>query len=99
VDIHPKPPVLWIRGADDTIVANTAFWDIAALGAMGFVPGWPGAEACPPQPMIDQIRSVLERYAASGGVYREEVIADAGHSPFLEKPEQFNALFHAFLGE
>ncbi len=97
VEIEPKPPVLWIRGADDTIVANTAFWDIAALGALGFVPGWPGAEACPPQPMIDQIRAVLERYAANGGRYREEVIADAGHSPFLEKPEQFNALFHAFL--
>lgn len=98
VAIQPKPPVLWIRGADDTIVANNAFWDIAALGAMGFVPGWPGAEACPPQPMIDQIRVVLERYVANGGSYREEVIADAGHSPFLEKPEEFNRLFHAFLG-
>ena len=98
VDIDPKPPVLWIRGADDTIVANNAFWDIAALGAMGFVPGWPGAEACPPQPMIDQIRAVLERYAANGGAYREEVIADAGHSPFLEKPDEFNRLFHAFIG-
>ena len=97
VEIQPKPPVLWIRGADDTIVANNAFWDIAALGAMGFVPGWPGAEACPPQPMVDQIRAVLERYAANGGSYREEVIADAGHSPFIEKPEQFNALFQAFL--
>lgn len=98
VDIAPKPPVLWIRGSDDNIVANNAFWDIAALGAMGFVPGWPGAEACPPQPMIDQIRAVLERYAANGGSFREEVIADAGHSPFLEKPEQFNRLFHAFVG-
>jgi pimeloyl-ACP methyl ester carboxylesterase len=98
VAIQPKPPVLWIRGADDTIVANNAFWDIAALGAMGFVPGWPGAEACPPQPMIDQIRVVLERYAANGGSYHEEVIADAGHSPFLEKPEEFNRLFHAFIG-
>jgi pimeloyl-ACP methyl ester carboxylesterase len=98
VDVQPKPPVLWIRGADDTIVANNAFWDIAALGAMGLVPGWPGAEACPPQPMIDQIRAVLDRYATNGGAYREEVIADAGHSPFLEKPGQFNALFHAFLG-
>ncbi len=97
-DIAPQPPVLWIRGADDTIVANNAFWDIAALGAMGFVPGWPGAEACPPQPMIDQIRAVLERYAANGGSYREEVIADAGHSPFLEKPEEFNRLLHAFIG-
>jgi pimeloyl-ACP methyl ester carboxylesterase len=95
--IDPKPPILWVRGADDQIVSNNAFWDIAALGAMGFVPGWPGAEECPPQPMIDQIRAVLDRYQANGGSYREEVIADAGHSPFLEKPEEFNALFHAHL--
>ena len=95
----PKPPVLWVRGADDMIVSNNAFWDIAALGAMGFVPGWPGADACPPQPMVDQTRAVLERYQANGGTYREEVIADAGHSPFMEKPEEFNRLFHAFIGE
>jgi pimeloyl-ACP methyl ester carboxylesterase len=98
VNIEPKPPILWVRGADDLIVSNNALWDIAALGAMGFVPGWPGAEDCPPQPMLDQLRAVLEQYKANGGSYREEVIADAGHSPFLEKQAEFNALFHAFLG-
>jgi pimeloyl-ACP methyl ester carboxylesterase len=97
VEIDPKPPILWIRGADDLIVSNYAMWDIAALGAMGAVPGWPGPEDCPPQPMLDQIRAVLDRYQANGGFYREEVIPDAGHSPFIEKPEAFNAVFHAFL--
>jgi pimeloyl-ACP methyl ester carboxylesterase len=97
VGIDPKPPILWIRGADDLIVSNSAMWDIAALGAMGFVPGWPGDEVCP-QPMLDQIRAVLDEYRASGGTYREEVIDDAGHSPFIEKPEEFNALFHQFIG-
>ncbi len=96
-NIQPKPPVLWIRGADDMIVSNNAFWDIAALGAMGFVPGWPGAEECPPQPMVDQVRAVLDKYRANGGSYREEVIADAGHSPFIEKPDEFNGLLHPFL--
>lgn len=97
-DIEPKPPILWIRGADDLIVSNNAMWDIAALGALGFVPGWPGAEDCPPQPMLEQIRAVLERYQAQGGTYREEVIADAGHSPFIEKPAEFNLLLHAHIG-
>jgi pimeloyl-ACP methyl ester carboxylesterase len=97
-NIQPKPPVLWIRGADDMIVSNNAFWDIAALGAMGFVPGWPGAEECPPQPMVDQVRAALDDYRANGGAYREGVIADAGHSPFLEKLEEFNGLLHPFLG-
>lgn len=97
VDIQPKPPILWIRGADDLVVSNSAMWDVATLGALGFVPGWPGPEHCPPQPMLDQIRAVLERYKANGGYYREEVIPDCGHTPFIEKPEEFNALFHEFL--
>lgn len=96
-EIEPNPPILWVRGADDLIVSNNAMWDIAALGAMGAVPGWPGPDVCPPQPMLDQIRAVLDRYEANGGAYREEVIEDAGHSPFLEKPAAFNAAFHAFL--
>ncbi len=99
VDIQPKPPILWIRGADDLVVSDNAMWDIAALGAMGFVPGWPGADECPPQPMLKQIRAVLDKYRANGGSYREEVIADAGHSPYIERPEEFNNVFHAFLRE
>jgi pimeloyl-ACP methyl ester carboxylesterase len=97
VDIDPKPPILWIRGADDLVVSNNAMWDIAALGAMGLVPGWPGAEECPPQPMIDQTRAALETYQENGGEYREEVIADSGHSPYIDQAEDFNARFHAFL--
>lgn len=98
VNIDPKPPILWIRGADDLIVADQAMWDIAALGAIDAVPGWPGMDECAPQPMLAQTRAVLDRYAKNGGGYREEVIDDAGHSPFAEKPEIFNRLFHAFLG-
>lgn len=96
-EIDPKPPVLWIRGAEDQVVADMAFWDIQALGQLGAVPGWPGAEECPAQPMLAQTRAVLDRYAANGGVYHEVVIEDAGHSPYLEKPEAFNAAFHVHL--
>ncbi|MFP4484477.1 MAG: alpha/beta fold hydrolase [Spirochaetaceae bacterium] len=95
--ISPKPPVLWIRGADDMIVSNQAMFDIQALGAMGAVPGWPGADVCPPQPMLDQIEHVLGRYEKNGGRVERAVIQDAGHSPFLEKPEEFNSIFHSFL--
>lgn len=96
-DIDPKPPILWIRGADDLVVSNNAMWDIAALGAMGVVPGWPGPDECPPQPMLDQIRAVLKEYEGGGGSFREEVIEDAAHSPFIEKPGTFSALLHSFL--
>jgi pimeloyl-ACP methyl ester carboxylesterase len=96
-NIDPKPPILWIRGADDLIVSDYAMFDLAALGHMGAVPGWPGDEVCPPQPMLAQTRAVLDKYAANGGSYREEVIEDVGHSPYLEKPEAFNAVFHGHL--
>ncbi len=96
-EINPKPPILWIRGDSDLIVADLAMFDLAALGAIGAVPGYPGVEACPPQPMLAQTRAVLDRYAANGGHYEEVVIADAGHSPFLEKPAEFNAAFHKQL--
>ncbi len=95
---QPKPPVLWVRGSDDMIVADNSMFDFGTLGQMGFVPGWPGGDAYPPQPMVGQTRTVLEQYAAHGGRFEEHVIADAGHGAHIEKPAEFNALFHAFLG-
>ncbi len=95
--ISPKPPVLWVRGADDQIVSDTSLFDMGTLGALGAVPGWPGAEAYPSQPMVGQSRAVLEAYQANGGTYREVVLPDTGHTPFIEKPAEFNAAFHAHL--
>lgn len=95
--INPKPPVLWVRGADDQIVSDNSMFDMATLGKMGLVPGYPGEETHPPQPMIGQVRAVLEKYGEAGGEWQEVVIADAGHTPYLEKPDEFNAAFHAHL--
>lgn len=97
VNISPKPPILWIRGDSDLIVANVAMFEGAALGSIGAIPGWPGADECPPQPMIDQTRAVLEQYKANGGVYKEVVLPDTGHTPYLEKPVEFNLAFHELL--
>ncbi|TYB62688.1 alpha/beta hydrolase [Nonomuraea sp. PA05] len=91
-EIDPKPPVLWIRGADDVIVSDTSLFDLAHLGALGVVPGSPGT---PAQPMVSQTRAVLERY----GPYREAVLDDCGHSPHLEHPEQFARLLAEHLKE
>ena len=96
-EIDPTPPILWIRGADDLVISDNSMWDIAALGAMGIVPDWPGAAVCPPQPMLQQIRAVLDKYKANGGSYDEVVIEDAGHSPFIDQPEAFSEAFHAHL--
>jgi pimeloyl-ACP methyl ester carboxylesterase len=86
-----KPPVIWVRGDKDAIVSDTSLFDLAYLGQLGVVPGWPGLEACPPQPMVGQTRAVLERYAAAGGSYREVVYANCGHSPHIEYPAEVAA--------
>ncbi len=95
--INPKPPILWVRGSDDLAVSDTAASCPGALGAAGLISGWPGAEIFPPQPMLAQTRTVLDQYAKAGGVYQEVVIQDTGHVPFIEKPEEFNQVFHPHL--
>jgi pimeloyl-ACP methyl ester carboxylesterase len=92
-----KPPVLWVRGSHDMIVGDASMFDIGNLGKMGFIPGWPGDEVYPPQPMVLQMRHVLDQYAAAGGSYAEHVIPDTAHGPHIEKPADFAALFHPFL--
>ena len=52
--VQPKPPVLWLRGTDDVIVSDTSLYDLAYLGSIGAIPGWPGERAWPPQPMLAQ---------------------------------------------
>ncbi|MCY1073125.1 alpha/beta fold hydrolase [Archangium lansingense] len=97
--LSQKPDVLWIRGADDVIVSDTSLFDFGYLGKLGAIPGWPGEDIYPPQPMILQTRRLLERYAANGGHFREEVLPDTGHSPHVEKPQQFERLAIPFLRE
>ncbi|HEY2669677.1 MAG TPA: alpha/beta fold hydrolase [Rugosimonospora sp.] len=91
VALAPKPPVVWVRGDADVIVSDTSLFDLAYLGKLGAVPGWPGDEECPPQPMVAQTRAVLDRYAAAGGSYTELVYAGCGHSPHVERPVDFAA--------
>lgn len=87
--IPAKPPVLWIRGADDQIVSDTSLFDFGYLGQLGFVPGYPGAETYPAQPMVSQLRHTLDEYKRGGGAYTEIVLEECGHSPHIEKPEAF----------
>ncbi len=97
--IGSKPPVLWIRGVDDALVSDASLLDLGYLGQLGAVPGWPGEEVYPPQPMVYQMRAVLEAYTRNGGNYREKVIVNCGHSPHVEKPEEFRRALLGFLEE
>jgi pimeloyl-ACP methyl ester carboxylesterase len=93
-----KPPILWIRGANDQIVSDNSMFDIGTLGKMGLVPGYPGEDVLPSQPMISQTRRVLEQYAEQGGHFEEIIFDDCGHSPYIEKLDDFNAHFHKHIG-
>jgi pimeloyl-ACP methyl ester carboxylesterase len=91
INADPKPHILWVRGDSDMIVSDSSFFDFGTLGKLGYVPGWPGEEVYPPQPMVSQTRHVLDEYQAKGGSYEEVVIAETGHTPYVEKPEEFMA--------
>ncbi|MHB1171893.1 MAG: alpha/beta fold hydrolase [Lacisediminihabitans sp.] len=89
VDLAVKPPILWVRGLDDVIVSDTSVFDLNYLGQLGVIPGWPGAQIAPPQPMLVQTRAVLDAYRDAGGSYTELALAECAHSPHLEHPKAF----------
>lgn len=89
IEAKVKPPILWIRGSDDKIVSDQSLFDMGTLGRSGLIPGYPGRDQFPPQPMVSQTRAVLDKYEIEGGKYSEVVMKDTGHTPFIEKPETF----------
>ncbi|MGH7763302.1 MAG: alpha/beta fold hydrolase [Candidatus Dormibacteraceae bacterium] len=97
VDLEPKPPILWTHGTADIVVADGSAWEMGTLGKLGVVPGWPGEEAFPPQPMVTQIRSVLERYRNAGGQVRMEMFEGSGHGPIFDAAERWSDVFFGFL--
>lgn len=99
LNIAEKPPILWIHGSKDIIISDMSLLDVAVLGLMGYIPGYPGQEKFPPQPMVSQIRNFLEEYVVRGGAYEKLIIEGAGHTPFIERPEEFTKKLTDFLYE
>ena len=97
VDLDPKPPILWTHGSDDIVVADGSPWEMGTLGQLGAIPGWPGEDVIPPQPMVSQIRAVLERYRDAGGRAEMETFEGSGHFPPIDAAERWSATFFAFL--
>jgi pimeloyl-ACP methyl ester carboxylesterase len=98
VDLADKPPILWIHGEADAIVSDTSFYDLNYLGQLGIVPGWPGEEIAPAQPMVSQTRDVLAAYTAAGGDAAEVSIPGVGHSAHLERPATFRQALLSRIG-
>jgi pimeloyl-ACP methyl ester carboxylesterase len=98
-DIPVGPPITWLRGTADQVISDRSMFDFATLGELGAVPGWPGAEVMPPQPMETQFRAVLERYAGNGGRTREVVLDGVGHGIPLEAPDAVAAEIVRTMGD
>jgi pimeloyl-ACP methyl ester carboxylesterase len=81
-------PLLWIRGDEDQVVSDSSMFDFGTLGKLGAVPGWPGDEVFPAQPMIAQSREVFSRR----GTINEVVLHEVGHGPCIERPKEVAAL-------
>jgi len=79
------------------MVSDTSAADLAYLGRIGMVRDWPGQEVYPSQPMVSQIRALFDENTACGGSYCEEVVADCGHTPHIEKSDAFQRILTEFL--
>jgi pimeloyl-ACP methyl ester carboxylesterase len=97
VDLARKPPITWLRGGQDQVVSDTSMFDLAHLGQLGAVPGWPGADVLPAQPMEQQMRAVLDTYRARGGEAVEVAVEDAAHGLPVEVPDQVASAISARL--
>jgi pimeloyl-ACP methyl ester carboxylesterase len=89
--VERKVPISWIRGTEDPICSDHSLTDFGNLGQIGAVPGWPGADVMPPQPMDAQIRFVLTAYAAAGGTFTELAYDGVGHGIPVEVPARLAA--------
>lgn len=86
VGLDRKPPIVWLHGSEDKVVADGSLFDLATLGQLGAVPGWPGADVLPPQPMVQQTRAVLDAYRANGGDATEVALEGIDHGIPLAVP-------------
>ena len=67
---EPKVDILWVRGSHDLAVSDAAASDPGTLGSMGLIPGWPGMEVYPPQPMLGQTARAV-KYAQQAARIRK----------------------------
>lgn len=82
-------PITWVHGTEDLVCSDRSMFDFGTLGELGAVPGWPGAQVLPPQPMKAQTRKVLAGYSAQPGqehLVREVELAGNAHGLPLEVP-------------
>lgn len=86
-DIDTLVDILYFQGDSDIIVADYSGSDINVAGARGLIPNWPGADIAPAQPMVSQMKAVLDRYMKRGGKVKEVNVPNSGHACHLEQED------------
>ncbi len=99
VSADPKPNLLWVHGADDAVICNSSPSDPGAQGKLGLRNDWPGEDEFPPQPLLTQVEHAVDQYERHGGRVKRCPMADVGHTPYLERPEQFQQELFRHLTE
>ena len=97
VDLPRKPPITWLRGAQDQVDQRHVAVRLRAISVRS-VPSRGGPEdVLPPQPMAAQTRAVLDAYRARGGVAEEITLEDAAHGMPVEVPDRVAEVIAARL--
>lgn len=89
-ELSNRPRLLWIYGSDDCVVSDMAVSDAGAQGKLGLRRDWPGEDVFPPQPLLRQVKFALDEYEKLGGRVSRVTLAGVGHTPYLERPTEFN---------
>ncbi len=97
-DVQPQMPILWIRGDKDVMVSASQCLRCGGIGANGSSARLSRSGSIPSQPMVEQMRYVLERYRAVGGRYEEQrLISGSGHGCMLDHEDRVVALLQQFI--
>ena len=82
---------MWVYGAADLVISDASVSDAGSQGKLGLRPDWPGDEVFPPQPYLTQVTCTLDQYERTGGRVQRLIWPDVGHTPYLERPREFQS--------
>ena len=90
--MEPRPPVLWVRGADDVIVSDTSLYDLGLPGIHRGRARLAGGRTCGRRSRWSRRpEACLTATPHQAAITTETVIEDSGHGPHLDQPERFMA--------
>ncbi|CAG9319036.1 unnamed protein product [Blepharisma stoltei] len=97
INLNEKPPILWIRGEEDAVISDKSLLDPIHMGISNIIEGYPGKDEYPYQPMIKQMKYVIDKYRERNGKAIIAILEHCGHAPHIEKDNWFLSVLMMFL--